>query len=344
MNWMNYSFSEECEPEIQSFLRCAKKYSDPLKSHSDFLHLLETLLPKPEEKQEDECINITESDDESDKLREKQEEPFLPISNFDQVTLFREKLINETGGLFDGVIESLQEEHCLSEDLIQQLGNLTPQQLRDMFTLFSKDLVSECILYLWKSICESKCADREFVATYFSHSILRVMLPRKDVVNKELLPSMFKNFPNLVVEDVLQVLTNTRNSTELVGITKNLEQFSETYKKMILKQFLKNNLNINQDSIGIILCLISKNIDLESLSSIVAIIYDKAKEFSADKTFGRLILKLLQMFENNIMNFQTQFKHIIENHNSIYQAQIIKLFYSILENENHNVTLNVSSI
>lgn len=64
---------------------------------------------------------------------------------------------------------------------------------------------------------------------------------------------------------------------------------------------------------------------------IVELMCQVAKEFSSEKSFGKLLLEIIQHLGSNVVRSEQQLKYIILNHKSVFKAKIVKLFDSCLQ-------------
>ncbi|KAF2895922.1 hypothetical protein ILUMI_10258 [Ignelater luminosus] len=337
MSLPRYKFSEESEEDLLGFFKVVAKHKPAVSNDVD---LWKILLPVDKEiynkidsfknASSDEIIEIIESDE------EKTEAKSLEKSNQD----FRqppddEPNLNVTAAedLIDGVQELLQTESVLSETIIKQIGSeYSSECLQNMFISFAKNLNSECTLKLWKSIISANCVERSIVARYFVEYILivKVLHEHNDFVTM-LFVEVFDEFPNEVVLALSKVLFETNANTNLVIFKSNLDTLSDNHKNTLLSTFKSHCQKLELHHLSIILSLLTSTSSGETLMKIVELMCQVAKKFSSEKSFGKLLLEIIQHLGSNVVRTEQQLKYIISNHKSVFKAKVVKLFDSCLQ-------------
>ncbi|KAF5300891.1 hypothetical protein FQR65_LT09054 [Abscondita terminalis] len=285
MNWPKYKFSKESEPELLEFLKVAHKQNKAARLSPECRKLWEQLLPLDDDvlekianiqSSEIECIDITESDEENDQSKIEK--------------------------------ELLETEQTVSEDVLKKICNeCSSKQLEDMFVTLSMELNSECIALLLESISMCTCCrERDLVATYFSKYILLSKIINHDVLADQLLNVLLTIIPDAVITDVVQILNENEDVKQLITIRKHLKSLKDDHKSQILAQYLKTCTGMEEKRVANILPLITKHADPSVLSAIVTIMYNSAKEFTDEKSFGKLIMEILQVLESNVIKFESQ--------------------------------------
>ncbi|KAK4883890.1 hypothetical protein RN001_000161 [Aquatica leii] len=345
MNWTSYKFSKESELELLQFLKVASEQANQSSLSLELTDLWQKFLPIDKDvltklltikHSETDCIDITSSDEEiivHDNLK-KPDESLLATQSIVNKTKLN---VSTTADLMDGVKELLETEDTLSEDIIKQFGReCSSEQLQNVFELFSKELSTDCIFKLWNTISSCNSNERDVVATYFSRYILCSKIVNKDTFVKDLLNAMFNKVPDIVAIDLVRVLVETTDNRQLIIIRKHLDVLSDNQKNRLLQEFLKSCSDLKEKHIDSILCLVTKQTDLNNLNSVVVMMYNLAKEFATEKTFGKLIMEILPILGTNIIKYESQMKHIIDSHKSVYESQINKIFNGFLQDLKHN--------
>ncbi|KAB0805628.1 hypothetical protein PPYR_02598 [Photinus pyralis] len=338
MNWSKYKFSKQSEPELMQFFKVvANQTPDPVSPQVK--QLWEEILPLDKEvlakiaslkTVSADCIEIIDSDGEEDRSSGQ-----IDHSSHDSPS----NIVTSTEDFIDSVKELLEEEEVTSEDIIKKMSSCSPEQLDEIFTILSDDLNSESTWKLWRSISNSVCHERDLVASYFCKYILTRKMLTNDHTVEKLLQEMLATLPDIVSVSLVDSLVNTDGKT-LSVLRKHVQMLSDARRNILLNQFLKTCATLQVEHFANISCLISKSIDLTSINIIMEMMYNNAKEFSDDKTFGKFIIDIIPLLGNRIVNYESHLTHIIGVHKSIYGSQANKVFENCLNEQKLNVSLS----
>lgn len=70
--------------------------------------------------------------------------------------------------------------------------------------------------------------------------------------------------------------------------------------------------------------LLTNEIETDALKKLLELLLAVAGNYSADKTFGKLLLALVKTSNKNAATFQQQFQDILTKHKSIWKNQVSK--------------------
>lgn len=92
--------------------------------------------------------------------------------------------------------------------------------------------------------------------------------------------------------------------------------------------FLFNCNQFEENYIPLVETLLTNQTDMETFGKLVDVISARSDHFSANKTFGKLLLNIVTNLGKYIHAFEPTLNHIIISHKSIWKSKIQKSYDS----------------
>lgn len=98
-------------------------------------------------------------------------------------------------------------------------------------------------------------------------------------------------------------------------------------------------MKLENNHFPIIDCLLSSEIDTESLQKLIELLTAISSIYSDNKLFGKLVLNLLSNCKGRIGRFEQQLTHIVSLHRSVWKNKLSKSLNELVQN---NLSLSES--
>lgn len=78
-------------------------------------------------------------------------------------------------------------------------------------------------------------------------------------------------------------------------------------------------------------CLVTSSLDPKHLKMLIELMFSSAKYFENEKSYGKLLLEVVQCLGVSVFQNEQQINYIVQTHKSIFKAQIVKVYNNALQ-------------
>ncbi|XP_050294082.1 uncharacterized protein LOC126734473 [Anthonomus grandis grandis] len=339
MNVPKYSMDNKVKRDFLEFLKAAHTFKNEQFCDVEEYNLLKTVVNLDKETKEqlalfsnqtDICIDITQSDDEQQKIKitdDNHEETNLENSYKKPKDASVDIDITLHNGLVEEIKDWISGEEIVTQSILKEILALNTMSLDKLFKDLSNILTSEEIKKFWTSL-SSNDSNNELILAKFLQFIF---IPNSKLAYRyefeEVFLAICEKDGKLLRSELIQELTKEYCSDNQT-IIQYLIIFDNGYKTDILRDFVNSIDKLQADYIPIIETLLNPKVDQHVFCQLIEVMAFYAMDFCTDNSYGKLLYKLVNLMDKNLTSLEQPLKRILGTHKSIWKMKIEKTIVS----------------
>ncbi|XP_066148445.1 uncharacterized protein [Euwallacea fornicatus] len=335
INFPRYSFDNNTQKDLINFLQLAETHKQNSFCNHDEYRKLKSYFPLSakikhalnEHNSAPLCIDIDGSDEEEKALKATNHCKInqtleLPVSKDSDLVEIKAVSL---GDLKETVKDCLFEEKSVPINLLQDLTYLSTDHLQDIFSYFAQVLPLDHIGSFWNSIIEHNITKNEVLDAFVSYCFIPKIKQRYCCEYSYLLKEISCKCGQILKTELIdRTLQTDWSDEEIPIIVQYLSTLGNDYKSDVLCDLIIKSDHLEQNYFPFIEVLLSPNLKDEILFQLIVLMASSSAAFSTDNTYGKLLFKVVKLFDKPMSGLEQPLKHILGSHESIWKRKVEK--------------------
>ncbi|XP_066255988.1 uncharacterized protein [Euwallacea similis] len=334
INFPRYSFNSNTQKDLINFLQLAETHKHNSFCNQDEYHKLKNYFPlstkiKHALNEHDStivCIDVAGNDEEETSKATNH----CSINQTVELSIPKESNLIEgnaasLGDLKETIRDYLFEEKPVPMNLLQNLTYLGIDHLQDIFSYFAQALSLEHVGLFWSSIIENNLTKNEVLDAFVRYCFMPKIKQRYSWEYSSLLKEISCKCTKILKTELIdRTLQGDWSDEEMPIITQYLSSLGNDYKADVLCDLIIKLDHLQGNYFPFIEALLNPNVKDEILFQLIILMASSSAAFSTDNTYGKLLFKVVKLFDRSMSGLEQPLKHILGSHNSIWKRKVEK--------------------